>query len=947
MKRLEDLIDAHLDGHPDEVPVGLGTDYGRAIVALDAIREALDETILNADSTTDHAPRDHEDRPPPILPDDYAIARELGRGGMGVVYLARQKSLGRDVAVKVLRVGETAASQAVRRFLDEARHLARLRHPHIVAVHEIGRAGVCCDGTGGEPYFTMDYVDGEPLTALIAREKALSPTRAVALIRQAAEAVRHAHAQGLIHRDLKPGNILVDRDGKACVTDFGLARELAGSSGLTRTGELMGTPAYMAPEQVLGQADRIGEATDVHALGAVLFELLTGRPPFGADTPARVLARILDVEPTPPRRLDRRVPRDLETIVLTALAKDPSRRYPTAAALLEDLRRFEDGLPPLARRPGPLVRSWRFARRHWRTPAVAVVLAAALLGLWALILPAIVPEGTPASMPDAGDAGVASLLAVGDEHAAAGNHALAARFYAAALNRADETERTEVLGRLGESIPRIDDPAAALEIALPVVELAPELPLGRYDHLIARTLVTRGRDIGNGSTLDDRTNRYIADVSPEDRPKLQVAEARLDAFLKGRQGSEAERTEFERALAEIREKLSGAPRQLGGGLDGYPERVLAWEEVLSRKPLEELARDFADGEAHPLDRAKIGLVLGGMQEAAGDFESALATDRAAYELARSVFPFFHEVPESGVDDPWATYDRLRGDPSGHLGLLPRLVAAIRRLDPLAPDPLTGSVTLRFEGVEIPDGVEPTFRLRLHDAALDRDEQRKFLYWSRPLAYGFDTQPARDVTFRNGRQTVTVGVAEGMYSVVLGAAYNYVIENGDDAPRRFMSLIQVDVPHAGLPGAWPEPLEVVGTSPVELPPIRARLMEEIVLASPSAEAPVDLRDVFFRWNPLAGAHHYDLSFVVNLDGVDTGLNGPRKLGASAFCFGVPHPDDAQGSLARLRRFLTPGTLAEWSVLAYDEGGALIGKSRDPRPFVVAHGVDDGGGEDSRE
>src|SRR5262249_13171124 len=196
------------------------------------------------------------------VPGDYEMVRGLGRGGMGVVYLANQKSLGRPVAVKVLRPGEATYGPLVKRFLDEARHLAHLRHPNIVSIHEIGQAGT-------EPYFTMDFVAGEPLSARLsantggdgAAHARRPPSQALARLRQAAAGVQHAHAHGIIHRDLKPANILVDASGHAYVTDFGLARDTAQDSNLTRSGEVMGTPSYMAPEQARGQKELIGEAT--------------------------------------------------------------------------------------------------------------------------------------------------------------------------------------------------------------------------------------------------------------------------------------------------------------------------------------------------------------------------------------------------------------------------------------------------------------------------------------------------------------------------------------------------------------------------------------------------------------------------------------------------------------------------------------------------------------
>ena len=253
---IEDLVEAHLAGERSDVPPELQDEFQRVLAGHEALNFALGETILLSDEAC-------VNRAPPELSGDYEIVREIGAGGMGVVYLARQKSLGRDVAVKVLRPGERVFGPLVQRFLHEAQHLARLRHPNIVSVHEVGEAA-------GEPYFTMDFVDGESLAAVMARGPR-SPSQAVEVLKQAATAVQHAHKQGIIHRDLKPGNILIDLVGHVFVTDFGLARDLSNGSDITRSGELLGTPAYMAPEQALGQTGLIGETTDIHALGVLLY----------------------------------------------------------------------------------------------------------------------------------------------------------------------------------------------------------------------------------------------------------------------------------------------------------------------------------------------------------------------------------------------------------------------------------------------------------------------------------------------------------------------------------------------------------------------------------------------------------------------------------------------------------------------------------------------------
>ena len=375
---LEDLVEAHLDGKTVDVPDNLRAEFECAVAGHAALAYALDETIGTAAA-------DHVDRSPPRLPPDYEIVRELGRGGMGVVYLVQQKSLGRLVAVKVLRPGEAIFGKIVRRFLEEAKHLARLRHENVVSVHEVGQAG-------DEPYFTMDYVDGRPLSAMLSGQR-LSPSRALAIWKQAAAGVQHAHALGIIHRDLKPGNILVDGAGRAYVTDFGLARDMTQSSQLTRTGDVMGSlgPAC-AGEQALGESDRIGEPTDVHALGVILYEMLTGISPYGHDAPANVLIRLLKVEPIAPRRIDRRIPRDLETICLKAMAREPERRYATVTALLEDIRRFEAGEPVQARRPGFVYRTTRFVRRHGTLVAAIGGTAAMVLCLAFLIATPSVEE---------------------------------------------------------------------------------------------------------------------------------------------------------------------------------------------------------------------------------------------------------------------------------------------------------------------------------------------------------------------------------------------------------------------------------------------------------------------------------------------------------------------------------------------------------------------------
>ena len=275
---------------------------------------------------------------------DYEIVRELARGGMGVVFQARQVSLNRTVALKMILAGELASETEVRRFHAEAEAAANLDHPGIVPVHEVGQYE-------GHHYFSMGFIEGESLSQRLA-DGPLRPQESATVLVHVAEAIDYAHRRGVIHRDIKPANILIDKSGQPRITDFGLAKKVQGESGLTASGQIMGTPSYMAPEQARGDHGKVGLSADVYAVGATLYCMLTGRPPFQAATAIETVLMVISEEPVPPRRLNPSVPRDLETIALKCLRKDPSRRYPTASALAEDLRRYLRGEPILARPVG-------------------------------------------------------------------------------------------------------------------------------------------------------------------------------------------------------------------------------------------------------------------------------------------------------------------------------------------------------------------------------------------------------------------------------------------------------------------------------------------------------------------------------------------------------------------------------------------------------------------
>src|SRR5438874_4457991 len=300
---------------------------------------------------------------------DYELLEEIGRGGQGVVYRAHQKSLNRTVALKVIGLGHWATQAHLKRFRLEAEAAASLEHPGIVPIHEVGERDGSC-------YFSMKFIEGGQLDEMV-RHEPMPIRRAVELIAKVARTIHYAHERGILHRDIKPGNILLDAKGEPHLTDFGLARLVETESTVTRTMEVLGTPSYMAPEQAGGNNTKLTSATDVYGLGAVLYQLLTGQPPFAGGTTYETIRLLLDTEPRPPRLLNPKIDRDLSTICLKCLEKDPRRRYSSALSLAEDLERWVKHEPIQARHTGVFARGAKWVRRN----PTSALLAASLIAM--------------------------------------------------------------------------------------------------------------------------------------------------------------------------------------------------------------------------------------------------------------------------------------------------------------------------------------------------------------------------------------------------------------------------------------------------------------------------------------------------------------------------------------------------------------------------------------
>ena len=851
---IEELLEARLAGDDPEVPPELAEDFARALAAHEAIQFAMGETIL----VDDVAPADG---PPPALPDEYQIIRELGRGGMGVVYLAHQESLGREVAVKVLRPNQEYFAPVLKRFRDEARHLARLRHPNIVAIHEVGEVE-------GEPYFTMEFVDGDALSSILNRET-MNAGRALETLKQVADAVDHAHRQGIIHRDLKPANILVDGAGQNYVTDFGLARNITQTSVLTQSGEVLGTPAYMAPEQARGDIASVSEATDVHAMGMILYECLTGRAPYGKDAPALVLLRLLQEDPVPPRRINARIPRDLETICMKAMAKNPAKRYATAAALREDLLRFESGQAVTARRQTGLERMLRKTAKHWRLATACAAVA---------ILLALLFKEFSTNAAD-------TFMALGKEYEEALDIDAALGVYRKALESADPSQRAEILERLvivgSRYAPTWQPRSTSLAASLLAIEIDPEVDFDGTEanwHL-AQTLLSSFRNPGPGK------NAGIA--SSNDRQSLELACTRLEVFLEETESSPERKQQAGRELELLRRQLAGdGPLMQPVPLPAPPSGSLA--ELLDR---------IGDTALPVWERAQSAHAAGKALEADGQAERAITVYRRAFELYRQVCPIV-----DGITGALSSDYVGEARPSIIGSEIRAAAAAVERLGGDPPASMEGGLQFRIEGLDIPNGLWVGISLHLTDPD------------SSLIGESLEHRSGKLTQF-NPDGTVTIRVADGVYHLIASLGM-YAHDGTHD---ELTSLLQFDT------GSLPDTVEIRG-GVIELEPIQAHVLEAITLFEPASGTPVDLNESVFRWSPVEGADEYRVKFGYTGESSE-GFPVFTSIGSVSTMDAVLAPQTLTGERVEALQDLSEGQSCFWSVEALDTGGIFL--SRPPR------------------
>lgn len=476
----------------------------------------------------------------------YSIVRVLGRGGMGIVYLAYQAKLGRTVALKMVLAGSHSSSTALDRFLAEAKAVAHLQHPNIVQIFEIGEHERL-------PFFSLEFVDGQSLDDKL-RGKPLPPQEGAKLLVTICRAMQYAHDHGVLHRDLKPANILLSKEGVPKVTDFGLAKRLeeeAAGSGTTREGTVMGTPSYMSPEQAQGAIAKLGPATDQYSLGAMLYEFLTGRPPFVSPKPLETIMQVIKKEPLAPRELQPKVPLDLETICLKTLSKEPEKRYASCAELADDLERYLRGEPIIARPVSQVEKAWRWYKRNRLVGNLSIaaavgLLAVATISTWsAFTLNSKNKElqtAQEATLEQARIAKQNELTALENERVAQANEKRATESEAVAVRRAESIVQTvqtffnEVQSIDTNEVPRMKETRdRMMKTILPLIEreVLKEMPTDDKARLTAAALRKTLADDMAAQNMKESAEKYYLELEQffKERAEKKKTDAARSNYL--------------------------------------------------------------------------------------------------------------------------------------------------------------------------------------------------------------------------------------------------------------------------------------------------------------------------------------------------------------------------------------------------------------------------------
>lgn len=576
---------------------------------------------------------------------NYDLVDTIAKGGMGIVYKAKHIKLNRIVALKMILSGKFADDFEVQRFYLEAEAAAKLRHPNIVGIHDIGE----CEG---QHYFSMDYIEGKSLADLL-KDQALAPKHAAQLLQTIASAMHYAHTEGVVHRDLKPSNVLLDAAGAPLITDFGLAKQVQGGGGqsqMTMAGTVVGTPSYMPPEQAAGRIEQVNIRSDVYSLGAILYELLSGRPPFRGAGVMETLKQVLENEPVALRVLSPAIPRDLETICHKCLQKEPEKRYATAKELADELGRFLRGEPILAQPISPLARGWRWCKRN---PVVATTSAAALLGLvLALGATTVGYIQVSAALAESEVSRRQAMAAVDDLFTQVSENTL--------LNKPGlQPLRKELLGRAlsyyqrfleqRKGDPRVQDELASAHFRIGLITEAIEstdqaLPLyetarSMQEKLVQATPNQPARLEAYGSTLNALGTALATKKQHEEAQKIYATAAEVRTKL----------TKLEPSNSEYQRLLANTYMNFGVSLRGSGDRAGARQQFVRAQEIRQAAlkRDPDNSKLHrDLGKGNYGLANLARQEgnmadartqfiaAAEEFEFVVERDAADLENRR-------------------------------------------------------------------------------------------------------------------------------------------------------------------------------------------------------------------------------------------------------------------------------------------------------------------------